>query len=288
MRLATHPELNRIAIAKHLDASYMLWVVLRDNAILSNLSTHYTRELAYCTALKYGITYTRHSFNRILMQGTGIFWGNDAKNIYLRSFQRVYKLLADEQASRVSQSMFVLINPEKSAVSRRAELYWSWFAGRGEQTIARDTIKDLFNLSHDQQRDYEKHLGTRLLVKSNYCHIDIDLYPDAVNHIPEHSYHFLQEKFNENTVNYVNVIAYQMPNTYIACENECDGSSTVFAPKRALYASRTLYRHTLACGYNERCYFNFYDEWEKNMSDNAYIRTFYQGRKRIHRASPFF
>lgn len=286
--ISTHPELNRIALKQQIDAEYLLWCVLRHVVAERGLSSHFDKSDAYDVALEVGLSWTRRQFNRILSAGHGTFWGLDNSHIFMRSFERVYNLLADKEAAAVASARFVTIQPHKSAAARRAEFYWSWFISRGESTIARESLRDLFGLSNDQQRAYERLLGKRLKINTNYCHIDADLYQHDLKNIPVHAYSFIQEKFTDNRVEYVNVIAYQLPNTFTARESGHDESSLVFAPNRALKATRALYRHTLACSNNERCYFNFYDEWEKHMSDKAYIRTYYQGKKRIWRSGHFF
>lgn len=284
----THPELNRIAIKQRIDAEYLLWAVLRHYVAQRNGSSHFTREQAYYIALQHGLNWSRRNFNRVIAAGLDLFWGTDTERIFIRSFKRVYNALADKQASSVPSSQFVLIQPQKSLAARRAELYWSWFAVRGEQSIARDTLTDLFGLSHDQQRAYEKLLGPRMKINSNYCHIDADLYKKDVKNIPEYAYSFIQEKFNDNRIEYVNVIAYQLPNTYIARNSSSGESPCQFAPRRALSVTRRQHWHTGASAYNERCYFDFYDQWEKDMNPRAYIRTYYQGKKRIYRQGQFF
>lgn len=288
IEIKTHPELNRTAIKHQKDASYLLWCVLSDAVKVSNLSSHYSKESAYETAKSYGLTYSRRNFNRILNDGNYLFWTIGSHKIYLRSFKKVYNALADDSAAAIASSLFVMIQPQKSAAARRAEFYWSWFAVRGEQTVSRDTLRDLFGLSHDQQRDYEKLLGKRLLVKFNHCHIDADLYKNQLKNIPTYAYSFIQERETVDGIETINVIAYQLPNTYIASKTACGESPLRFAPSRALRVTRTLYRLASADSHHERCYFNFYDEWEKHMNSQAYIRTFYQGRKRIYRQGQYF
>ena len=286
--IPTHPELNRIAIKQHIDAEYLLWAVLRHYTATCGTSSHFTRQEVYTIALDSGLSWTRRHFNRILEAGNHIFWTVGKVRLFLRSFRKVYNALADVTAARIPSAQFVMIQPHKSAAARRAEFYWSWFVSRGESTIARDTLRDLFGLSQDQQRSYEALLGSRLKVNTNYCHIDADLYQKDLKNIPVHAYSFIQEKFNDNRIEHVNVIAYQLPNSFTARESRSDESSSVFAPNRALKATRTLYRLDSACSYNERWYFNFYDQWQEHMNPKAYIRTFYQGRKRIWRSGHFF
>jgi hypothetical protein len=286
--IPTHPELNRIALKQQIDAEYLLWCVLRHTVAERGLSSHFDREQVYCIALAHGLSWTRRHFNRVIIQGDGTFWKAGKSRIFLTSFKRVYNALADKEAAAVPSPRFVLIKTHKSALDRRAEFYWSWFISRDEQTIARATISDLFGLSPDQQRDYESSLGKRLIIKSNYCHIDADLYANDLKNIPGHAFNFIQEKFQDNKVEYINVLAYQLPNTYNAREHKHGESPQVFAPNRALRASRTLYRLESACSYIERCFYNFYDEWEKHMNQNAYIRTYFQGKKTIWRSGHFF
>jgi len=286
--IPTHPELNRIALKQHIDAEYLLWCVLRFTAVKSNSSSHFIKSDAYDAALVNGLSWSRSQFNRILQAGNYLFWTVGESRLYLRSFDKVYNLLADKEAAAIASSRFVLIKPHKSAAARRAELYWSWFISRGESTIARATIADLFGLSADQQRAYEKLLGKRIKINTNYAHIDADLYKNDLKNIPQHAHNFIQEKFNDNRVEYVNVIAYQLPNTYNAREYVHGESPQVFAPNRALRVTRTLYRLARACSYIERCFYDFYDQWEKHMNPDAYIRTYYQGKKRIWRPAHFF
>ena len=165
--IATHPELNRIAVKQGIDAQYLLWAVLRQVVADSGLSSHFTREQVYSLALEVGLSWTRRHFNRVLDQGNYLFWTVGATKIYVRSFKRVYNRLADETAAGIPSALWVKIQPHKSALKRRSEFYWSWFISRGKQTIARDTLRDLFGLSHDQQRAYEDELGKRLIINTN-------------------------------------------------------------------------------------------------------------------------
>jgi len=286
--IPAHPELNRIALKQQIDAEYLLWCVLRHRVAADGLSSHFDKSDAYNLALEAGLSWSRSQFNRILQQGNYQFWTVGESRLYLRSFDKVYNLLADKEAAAIASARFVLIKPHKSAAARRAEFYWSWFISRGEQTIARARISDLFGLSSDQQRDYESLLGKRLKINTNYAHIDADLYKNDLKNIPCHAFNFIQEKFTDDRIEYVNVVAYQLPNTYIAIKFRHGESPLVFAPNRALRVTRTLYRRASACSNNERCYFNFYDEWEKHMNSEAYIRTYYQGKKRIWRPAHFF
>src|SRR5688572_6806711 len=96
--IPTHPELNRIALKRSIDAEYLLWAVLRHVAAADGLSSHFTRELAYQIALTNGLSWSRRQFNRILQAGDGVFWKSGKSRIFLKSFKKVYNALADNEA----------------------------------------------------------------------------------------------------------------------------------------------------------------------------------------------
>jgi len=291
--LSTHPELNRIALKLKLDAEYCLWLILRHALTRDGLSGRFTRAQAYDYSKQAGLSFTRKHWNRLIESGNGIFWGRDKKYIFIRSFERVYKVLADDDCISVYNPLFIAIEVKKSGLERKAELYWSWFMSRSEQQIARATITDLFGLSADQQRAYEAHLGPRLIIQTNYAHVDFDLYKNQYKNIPTYAYSFIQERFNEvdNKLETINVIAYQLPNTFIARPKHSAVSAIAKAAKKAINAVVRLYRHALACGKEWRylrLYYRFYDEWEKKgMPEDAFIRTYYQGKKHIYRSGHF-
>ena len=290
--IATHPELNRIVIKQKIDAPYVVWLALRQAVIRDGLSGHFKLSEAYQYGKEAGLFFTRKHWNRIIQAGNGIFWGTDGKRVFLRSFDRVYKLLADDDCISVRNPQFINITLYKSGVARKAELYWSWFASRQEQTISRATITELFALSGDQQRSYESFLGPRLIIHTNYVHVDYDLYKHQMKNIPNYAYSFIQERFTDNKIETINVIAYQLPNTFIASQKHSGVSPVAKAANRAINAITRLYRHTLACGNSWRylrLYFAFYDEWEKKgMPIAAFVRTYFQGKKHIYRLGQLF
>jgi len=280
--IKTHPELNRVAVKNSCDAAYIVWCVLRDYAILNSLSSHYITSHARNVCMDMGLTFTIRHWRRIWLQGNNIFWNRSKGKIHLRSFKRVYNRLADNEAGHVPSPSFVNVSIEKSSQKRRATLYWSWFVNRGEVTLSRATITEIFQLSPNQQRNYEKILGDSLLIKTNYVHIDKKLYEKKPRNLPEHSFSFEHETFRNNRVEIKREIAYQMPNTFIA-RDLCSGESPVtFAPRRALKASRTLYGNT-EHSYTPLRYVKHQDLWKPELGYDTIIRTFYQGTKRINR-----
>jgi len=219
--------INRIAVKLKIDAEYLLWLVLRHAVTRDGLSGRFTRSQAYAYTVQAGLSFTHRHWNRLIEAGNGIFWGIDAKYVFVRSFDRVYKLLADDDCISVHNPLFIAIEVKKSGLERKAELYWSWFMSRNEQQISRATITDLFGISADQQRSYEAHLGPRLIIQTNYAHVDYDLYKQDLKNIPTYAYSFIQERFVDNKIETINVIAYQLPNSFIARPKQSDESSVV-------------------------------------------------------------
>lgn len=280
-KLSTNPELNRLAIKNNIDASYIVWVILQSETKREDLSSHYTRKQAKDTCKKYGLNYTDRHFSRLFKQGNNVLWGLGQGTIHLRSFKRVYNRLADDQAKMIASPNYIVITIHKSSQARRAELYHSWFYHRGEITLSRATIQEIFNITPEQQRSYEKLLGSRMIVNTNYCHIDSEKYSKNPLELPDHSYTFKQEKYANNRVSHDTVIAYQLPNTFTA-RNDNHGVSPIrFAPRRALNACRKLYG-TTTNSYKSQRYFKHYDLYKQSAGNDVYIRRYYQGKKRIN------
>lgn len=285
--IATHPELNRLAVKNGIDLPYLIWCVLRDEMRKNNSSGHYTKNDVKNICRDNGLNYTPRHFKRIFNDGDNLFWGLGDGTLHMRSFKRVYSRLADETANNVSSVNFVKIESHKSSQLRRAEFYWSWFVSRGETTIARETISEIFGLSADQQRAYEKILGTRLLKKSNYAHIGLKQWQNKPFKLPSYYYTYTREKFENNTISYEIEIVYQLPNTFIASNSHCDVSSSEIAPRRAKNVVRMQYG-TTEHSYNQKRYYSHPDQWHPDQGLNCYIRTYYQGKKRIYRIGHYF
>lgn len=284
--IKSHPELNRVVVKNSLDTPYIVWCVLRDYAILNHLSSHYTTKNARDICIEAGLTFTKRHWSRIWLQGENIFWNKGKGKIHLRSFKRVYSRIADSEAGHVASPLFVNIRIEKSSQMRRAVLYWSWFIRRGDVTISRDTITEIFNLSPNQQRSYEKLLGNSLLVKPNYVHIDKKLYIKKPRPLPEHTFSFDHMPFRNNRFEIKREIGYQLPNTFIARELHSGVSPVAFAPRRALKASRTLYG-TTEHSYKKMRYVKHQELWSPEMGNDTMIWTAWQGKKSIFRVGHY-
>lgn len=281
MKLSTHPELNRIALKRSLDLPYVVWLILRHEIRINNHSSHFNTHSARKVCMNFGLNFSLRHWRRIWKSGERIFWGQGYGKIHLRSFKRVYNLLADDTAKNVPSPLFIEIEIYKTSIERRAELYMSWFASRGEITIARATITELFNLSADQQREYETILDGRLLVKSNYCHIDAKKYRNNPIELPPYYNTFVHEKFENDRVSDETTIFYQMPNTYIPSKAH-NANAATFAPRRCIGVSRTLYRHTNSL-YQPKRYHLYLSDLSQIDGKPEYVRTYFQGKKRINR-----
>lgn len=280
--IPTHPELNRIALARRLDTAYLVWAILRHDTAQNHLSSHYTKSAVRNLSKSYGLDFTLRHWRRILKQGDGLFWGIGYGMVHIRSFKRVYFALADDNASLTQNSYFVHIQPHKDTKLRRATLYHSWFMNRGEVTLARDTIAALFNLSHDQQREYERVLGSAMVVRSNYCHIDLETYKKNPKDLPAHTYSFVAEKFENNRVYERHELAFQIPNTYNARPFDNGVSPFKRSPRRALQVTRTLCGNT-PHSHNKQRYVRHIDLYDASMGKAVFVRTYYNRSKLINR-----
>lgn len=280
--IQSHPELNRVAIKNSIDSAYLVWLVLRDYTVLNSLSSHFSTQSAHKVCMDLGLNYTLRHWTRIWLQGENIFWNKGNRTIHLRSFKRVYSRLADSEAGHVRSPKFVIIPIEKSSQRRRAIFYWSWFTNRGQVTLSRAVITEIFNISASQQRSYEKLLGKSLLIKTNYVHIDKKLYEQKPRTLPSHTFTFEHETFRDSRVETKRELAYQIPNTFIARELKHGVSPLTFAPRRALKASWTLYSITDQL-YKPLRYVKHSDLWYPEMGYDVVIWTAFNGKKQINR-----
>lgn len=295
--VSVNTYLSRVAILNNQDLPYVVWCLLRQDTTNNNLSGKYTKKDARYLARAYGLSLSVRTWTRIWRAGDGIFWGTDNNNIFLRSMKRVTKWACKNDASKseIDVQMYqVSIAIDGSLQAIKASLYWSWFAARDEVTIARDTISDIFGLSHDTQRAYEALLGAQLLVKSNYAHIDESWHiadtkacQGSIYNLPGHARTFEQEKFSNDRVSKDRVIMFQLPNTYIARGSK-GGSPAKKEPQNsavsAIWARR---RFAVSCLQSERTYCKNHDIWAKYGTKNSFWRAYYQGKKRVWKSGQF-
>lgn len=288
MRIAVHDELSRLAIYEGLEKSYLVWCALRQAVTAKDLDSKFNKNEVISTANDYGLQFSKRQWTRIFTEGENLFWNMSSHRLYMRSFKKVVKKLINRSPGFEDINKIATVSIDAEGLNTqalRAELYLVWFATRPERTIARATITELFNLSADQQRAYEKLLDGRLLVKSNYVHINQDWHElDAKNEqfeqLPAHATQHTERKINANRVETQNTIAYQIPNTYIV---SCDsGVSPKITAKTARSTVRMLSRQSSCFGKNKRLYYRNYDDCKRNNEDGLGLwRAYYQGNKRV-------
>ncbi len=293
MRVNVSPEHARLSTLANKQMSFVVWCILRDDIRQNNTSGHYSKSdvKSLCSSLGY----TKRHWTRIFNQGHGIFWGNDDKLIHLWSIKRATRKLEKITNSRVDmrdnfkKHVVITLARKDSTQSIYAKLYWSWFMARGEVEISRDSLMDIFGLSHDQQRAYEKILGKKILVRSNYCLIDSDRYKDNPTQLPEHHSTFGYERLTaSDKVIQVTAIQYQLPNTYIARADGVDTCPTVKAPQSLVRANSARLWYAGYSHKQSQLYFANYRDFERSGTEKSFVRCYYQGKKRLWLQGQYF
>ncbi|MGB7342474.1 MAG: hypothetical protein WBC91_26485 [Phototrophicaceae bacterium] len=285
MNLSVHPELARLATKSNLQIEFVVWSILQSDVTENNNSSHYTKsQVKKLFTLK---KFTPRQWTRIFNKGMGIFWGADYKNLFMRSSKRVIKSLQqisnDKIDTRDCFSKMIVINTEGITTTQdiRAMLYHAWFLARGSVTIARDTIQDTFNLSHDQQRTYEAILGDKLRVYSNHCHIDKRTYDENPQELPSYTYSFEFETFSQDKVSKVTKLAFQLPNTYVARTLNGAYATNTREPQNAHKArSARLWLTNKRYNQNTLYHANMHDFTRFGTMD-SYVYVGFQHTKRI-------
>jgi len=289
------PNLARMALRENLELAFVFWAIARQQAIESNLSSHYSKKDFKSLLAQNGLTYNRRHFLRIIQQGTGIFWRIGQAKIYLVSFEKVASYFEQFRKpcdnSFRDSNLFIQIQLSKSIEAIRAEIYFAWFAQFPEKIISRQTLTDLFGLSATQQRAYEKLLGSRLLVKTNYAHIDAENFAESPQNLPE--YHFEIDYEREITrgedidsdyvgrFERVNAIQYQLPNTFFARPTSGDFIAASEASNRAKRAISKLFRPVSSLNPLKRSYWTKRSQFERLANGDSFLRVAWQGKKSL-------
>jgi hypothetical protein len=302
MSFLVSPELGKIALREGLESSFVAWSILRSYVVAENHSGHFTKKRASRILAESGMNFSTRHYANIWQQGLGIFWGIEKNRIDMRSIKHVsecfqaFRKACDEKLP--GQVFFVQISLSGGIEDLRAQLYWAWFAQFEEKTISRATLQDLFGLSPDQQRAYEQILATKILVKTNYAHINNDLYQDNPQALPEH--HFTVKFEREISLNQdagaaagfgmQEVIAYQyqLPNTFIPRHEDSHEIPVPFASNRARNAIRCLDSHSDNESSLKRIYWLNRAKFERLGTLESFVRAYYQGKKRLWLAGNYF
>lgn len=287
MSFAVSPELGRMAIREGLEMPFVVWSILRAFAVAQKSSTHFTKKEASEIVAQNGLQFTARHWRNLWAKGHGIFWGMDSQRIYLVSYRRLalkfQAFIKPCDLKLPGQEKFVEISLSGRVADVRAKLYWAWFLQWPEKTISRDTLRDLFGMSHDQQRAAEVRLGGLLLVKSNYAHIDLEAFKQNPESLPEHHFTIQYERevrFDED-VDTVQAIQYQMPNSFIGRAGSGNPFPVSDASNRAKKAMRTLNRQFSSLFPLERTFWLKWSEFEALGTMESFVRAYYQGKKRL-------
>lgn len=282
-----HPELGRFAAKLDLVVPFFVWSILRQVAIDENLSSHYHKNDAKSILKKFGLGYSPIHLNRILKKGEGLFWSQFEGTIFLRSFEKVAKKLiaklGDQDKIYHAANLMASCRVHKSLEKMNAELYWAWFLQSDEKTISRATLQDLFGFSPQAQRSYEKILGSRLIVRSNYAQIDAENYKQDPEPLPEYQFSITYEReirFDEDTETVI-AIQYQLPNSFLARMGSDDLAVLDLASNRVKRVARTLLRQTDGLRPNIASYWLKWSSFERNGKLEDYVRCFIRCNKAL-------
>lgn len=283
------PEHARLSIKADKTTAYMIYCLLRANVQKQNASSHYTKNEIKSLFIDLG--FSPRKWTRIFQDGNGIFWNMEYHRLYMRSYDKVTRNLERftvdkiDYKSRFLRQIELEYNLGDNNALLSAKLYFAWFLARGEVTIARDTITDLFGLSSDQQRHYESLLSDNLLIKHNYAHIDFEDYQARPRQLPQHHYTFGYERLTEaNKLQKRQAIQYQLPNTFIASNGQ---KPTTRATKSLIKACLRRSWHTDSYEHNKALYMHTWRDFEKKGNEDCFVRAYSQGIKKLWLSSHY-
>lgn len=291
MKFFVSPQHARLAIKAKVTLPYVVFCLLRDHAITCNGSSHYSKNEVKSLLIDLG--FSQRKWTRVFKAGNGIFWNMEYKRIYVRSYSKVTKNLERVTSDKISWNKRYChqieheITAQDSSASIGAKLYLSWFMARSEVTISRDTLNDIFGLSHDQQRSYESLLDGILLIKHNYAHIDSKKYAENPSELPEHHFTFGYERFTDSKVSVHEAIQYQLPNTFVVSSSNGSRPTTMDASVSLTKAIRASKWHTDSYLHRQCSYSHTWRDYERNNGQSEYIRAYAQGIKKLWLSSQY-
>jgi hypothetical protein len=221
LELRVEPEIGRICIGLNKASEYRLYIIARELTRSADGSGKVAKQALRGVLKRYGITYSREHFNRLLRAGNGAFWNLSQKHVYIRS----YKSLASKLAT-LAPELFttnrpgvrdIYLSPAGSHEQWEAMLYAAWLAYRNNPTIARATLETLFRRSPDTLRRWEQtRLQTVVSVRANDVQCPHPLHEDDryFDHIPEHSQPYVAQVHFQGQWQRVIRIRWRTSNTY--------------------------------------------------------------------------
>lgn len=285
MKFFVSPEHARLSLKADLATAYMVYCLLRANAQSLNGSSHYSKSEVKSLLIELGFGVRKWS--RIFDAGNTIFWNMEYKRVYVRSYRKITKKLERVTGDKVNWNSKYLreicleFNTGDNSTTLSAKLYHAWFLARGEVTISRQTLSDLFGLSPDRQRHYETLLDGQLLVKHNYAHIDSEKYANNPSQLPEHHFTIRYERFTDDKVTHHEAIQYQLPNTFLTAGNGSDKPTTTAATQSLKKAIRARSWHTESYDSEDAFYSHTWRDFERSKGKAKYVRAYSQGIKKL-------
>lgn len=217
-------ETARLAIALHKVGEFRMWCIARELTRQGNGDGKTTKTDLYDALARFGVSYSRDHFSRLLRHGTGLFWRIDpeTKIIYMNSPQQVAPALVDlaYQCNPLlvatnrpgGRDMYVSVSHSHEAFE--ANIYAGWMSHREHPTISREVLEILFDRSADTLRRWEQdRLDGMVTVRENYAQYEPD--PNTWEQfIPDHAQPYLAHAKRDGV--YTQAIRYrwQIPNTY--------------------------------------------------------------------------
>lgn len=291
MNINVTPEIARLALQTKTEIACYVWFVLRQTTNDNNGSSVFTKLELHDALRAAGFSRTKRHINRIIQQGTGIYWNTDSNHrVFIRNKTRViHNLISIATHTEIKYLHDVTIPSVSDTQQIRAYFYASWFCARGEVTIARDTITELFGLSRDQQRAYESLLSDVFLVKSNYKYYNSlcenRAAVDALG-FSDHSHTIQASRVLHDAIR-VNYHATfdDLPNTYLVRIHSL--KTVTSRSSRMMYNQiKPLWRAN-SCKQLGRNRVFFYHDKQRNREDdldnlfNGLHRVYWQGKKRL-------
>jgi len=208
------PELGRIAIGLRLAALFRLWALARHLA--RENGGWVARQDLYAQLKPHDIRYTRRHYNRLLKQGTGLFWTLGRDRLYLTGYVRLAERLTRRA---IDQGRRELVDTNPPGVRNihilfsgdheqfQARVYAAWLTHRECPTISRVALEQLFGRGADTLQRWERLTG--IIVQTNYAQSAVNPQDDdrILDHAPEHAYNYVDKDGHTR-------LRWQLPNTY--------------------------------------------------------------------------
>ena len=162
-----HPGLGRVVLLHDLGLVYRVWLVLRSADV--NGSGVVGRETARQALQAHGLT-ARHLITARRQSGSEKWFTVFPNRIEYRSLESVCVDFGVEPGRPVVVDAGVVGNLQEF----RAVVYAAWFVkvDGDERTISRDTLTELFGVSHETQRRWERLAGIDVTANLGSCAVD--------------------------------------------------------------------------------------------------------------------